>query len=163
MTDEQPLLDVPTPSTLPWSKSLRGGAVFVPGVPRPQGSHKAYVVNGHAKVVESNEHTNPWRADIHSAVREVITGDAIVYPTESVAVTLLFVMPRRKNEPKGVTPPHLRAPDTDKLARAAIDSLIGLVYSDDAQVTDIRARKRTARLGEPPGVHLYWRLGIDAD
>ena len=157
MTDEQMLLDVPTPGTLPWPASLQGAGVFVPGVPRPQGSHKAFVVKGHAHVTESNEETNPWRADIHAAVAEVTGTTMMVYPAGPVALTLLFVMPRRKNEPKRVTPPHLRAPDTDKLVRAAVDSLIGLVYSDDAQVVDIRARKRTARPGEPPGVHIHWR------
>ena len=133
--------------------------LFVPGTPQSQGSAKAFIVGGHAKVTHSNAaHLNPWRADVHAAVREEI-GDGIVYPDGPVVLAIAFVMPRRVAEPKRVTPPHLRAPDIDKLARAILDSVIGLVYADDSQVIDLHATKRTAEIGEQPGVFIDWSSG----
>lgn len=142
---------------LPWPASLTGtGRCFIPGTPIPQGSHKAYVVNGHANVTDDNPQTRPWRADIHAAVR-VATGLGIVFPAEPVALDLVFVMPRRAAEPKRVTPPHVRKPDADKLTRAVMDALAGLIYTRDQQVTCLHASKRTARIGETPGLHLQWK------
>lgn len=143
--------------TLPWPASLSGtGRCFIPGTPQPQGSHKAFIVGGYAKVTDSNKSLNPWRADIHAGVRAV-TGDQVVFPVEPVALAMVFVMPRRAAEPKRVTPPHIRKPDTDKLMRAVADALTGLIYRDDSQITDIHATKRTARIGETPGAHLQWK------
>lgn len=48
-------------------------------------------------------------------------------------------------------------PDTDKLSRAVLDALAGVVYAQDQQVTDMHATKRTARIGEQPGLHISWR------
>jgi Holliday junction resolvase RusA-like endonuclease len=145
------------PDLLPWPASLDPtGKVFVPGTPVPQGSHKAFIVGGYARITESNKAVNPWRADVHAAVRTV-TGNHLVFPVEPVALTLLFVMPRRATEPKRVTPPHVRKPDGDKLARAIADSLTGLIYRDDSQVTATTWRKRTASIGEIPGAHIEWR------
>lgn len=141
------------PDAVRWARAQ----VFVPGTPRPQGSHRAFVVKGFARVVEDNKKTNPWRADIHAATRAV-TGPVIVYPTEPVALVLVFVMPRRAAEPKRVTPAHVRKPDVDKLARAVLDALAGLIYTQDQQVTDLHAHKRTALPGETPGLHVHWRL-----
>jgi crossover junction endodeoxyribonuclease RusA len=141
---------------LPWPASLTGtGRCFIPGTPTPQGSHKAYIVGGFAKITDDNPKTKPWRADIHAAVREV-TGTGIVFPTEPVALSMVFVMPRRAAERKHPAP-HTRKPDSDKLVRAVLDALAGLIYTRDQQVTDIRASKRTARIGETPGAQIEWR------
>lgn len=135
--------------------------VFVPGSPVPQGSAKAFSVAGRARVTHSNGKTlNPWRADIHAAVRAVI-GDEIDIPEGPVRLTLEFRMPRRKAEPKRVTPPHTRKPDLDKLQRAVIDALIGLAYADDSQVTGINAYKYTAYVGQQPGVWIEWNRESD--
>lgn len=131
------------------------GQVFVPGRPVPQGSAKAFVVKGRAVVTSDNAKTNPWRADIHAAVRAVV-GDRIAYPEGPVALVLGFAMPRRASEPKRVTPPHTRKPDGDKLLRAVMDALTGLVYTDDAQVTSFVVDKRTAEIGVQPGVLIWW-------
>jgi Holliday junction resolvase RusA-like endonuclease len=133
------------------------GRCFVRGVPVPQGSKRGFVVGGRAVVVDANSKTKPWRADIHAHVLAEV-GTAVLYPEDiPVALDLLFVMPRRAAEPKRRTSPHVRKPDVDKLARAVLDALAGVVYARDQQVTDMRARKRTARIGEQPGLHLCWR------
>lgn len=148
------------PALLPWPASLDpGGSVFVPGVPTPQGSHRAFVVGGFARVTDDNPKTRPWRADVHAGVLAV-TGSRIVYPTEPVALHLLFVLPRRAAEPKRRLDPHTRKPDIDKLARATLDALSGLIYTRDQQVTRLHAHKRTAAPGEIPGAHIEWRPGV---
>ena len=146
------------PTLLPWPASLTAptGNVFVPGVPIPQGSHKAFIIGGHAKVTESNKALNPWRADVHAALRTLI-GNHIPIPEGPVAVDLAFTMPRRKTEPKRRTPPHTRKPDIDKLTRGILDAMTGLVFTDDAQVTYLRCTKHTAPLGDQPGVLITWR------
>lgn len=132
--------------------------VFVPGTPVPQGSAKAFSVAGRVRVMHSNgARLNPWRADIAVAVDRAI-GGAVVFPNdEPVALSLAFVMPRTKGERKD-TRPHTRRPDCDKLQRGVIDALQGLVYADDSQVVEIHAHKRTAELGEYPGVAIEWEL-----
>lgn len=138
-----------------------GGQCFVPGIPVPQGSKRGFVQNtpfgARAVIVDANKKTRPWRADITAHVRDSV-GPAVLYPADvPVALTMLFVMPRRAAEPKRVTPPHIRKPDTDKLSRAVLDALAGVVYAQDQQVTDMHAQKRTARIGEQPGLHISWR------
>lgn len=134
-----------------------GGQCFVPGTPVPQGSKRGFInPAGHVTIVDANTKTRPWRADITAHVRDAV-GPTLIYPAEiPVALTLLFVMPRRATEPKRLTPPHVRKPDLDKLSRAVLDALAGVVYAQDQQVIDKHARKRTARIGEQPGVHITW-------
>ena len=129
--------------------------VFVPGVPAPQGSAKAYVVQGRAIVTHDNDNTMPWRSQVASFIRQAI-GPGIAHPTGPVKVELLFLMPRRKAEPKRTTPAHTRKPDVDKLIRSCLDAMTGLIFSDDAQVTKVRAEKRTAHPGEQPGARITW-------
>lgn len=131
------------------------GWVFVPGVPVPQGSTKAFVRGGRAMVTHSNSKTMPWRADIQAHVRGEV-GSAIAFPEGPVSVGLRFVMPRRAAEPKRVTPAHTRKPDLDKLVRAVLDGLTGIVFTDDSQVVFVGAGKRTAAIGEQPGVRIQW-------
>jgi crossover junction endodeoxyribonuclease RusA len=136
--------------------------LFVPGKPAPQGSTRAYVVDGHANVVHDNPATMPWRALIAAMIRKR-NGPGITYPDGPVTVAARFVIPRRAHEPKRITPPHTRKPDADKLLRAGIDAMTGLIFTDDAQVTEIHGTKRTAAIGEQPGVHLRWARGGEAD
>lgn len=138
-------------------------SVFVPGIPAPQGSAKAYVMHTgtgktRAVVTHDNKHTMPWRDRVSAFVRDAI-GPGIVYPKGPVYVQITFVMPRRASEPKRRTSAHTRKPDADKLLRACLDSMTGLVFTDDAQVTSIVATKRTAAVGEQPGVSIIWGLG----
>ena len=131
-------------------------SVFVPGTPEPKGSTKSFATKT-GKVVTTNDNpdTKPWQATVASFVRQEI-GSAIVYPEGAVRIDLTFVMPRRSAEPKRFTPPHTRKPDLDKLVRAILDALSGLIYTDDNQVTCVNSSKRTAAIGEQPGVFILW-------
>lgn len=134
--------------------------LFIAGRPIPQGSTKAYVVKGRAHITADNPATKPWRAIVSTNVLDHIRrrrpGAGIVYPVGGVAVVALFVMPRRATEPIRTLPAHTRKPDLDKLVRSVFDACTGILWADDAQVTDLVTSKRTAAIGEVPGLHLRW-------
>lgn len=130
----------------------------VHGRPVPQGSVVAHVRNGKASIhYASGSGLAVWRNMVSAAARDAWTGDIYGGPIE-VAVT--FRMARPRNHYRNLQG-DLRAaardeqptvmPDLDKLIRAVLDSLTGIVYRDDAQVTRIEARKMYA---ESPGVDI---------
>lgn len=127
--------------------------LFVPGVPIPQGSMKAFVVKNRAIITSDNTKLKPWRNAIAIELVKTI-GLQIKYPTGPIQLGLWFVMPRRASEPKRVTPPHTRKPDLDKLIRAVCDALTGHAYTDDSQVISITTTKTTAAMDETPGVKI---------
>lgn len=125
--------------------------VFVPGKPAPQGS-KSY--KGHRGGVpilaESSKAVAPWRADIREHLLARHTGAQLLGP---LRVDLAFVMPRPTSAPKRSTPPAIKRPDLDKLARAVLDAVGSAgVWHDDSQVVQLHASKRIAEIGEPSGV-----------
>jgi crossover junction endodeoxyribonuclease RusA len=131
-------------------------SLFVPGTPAPQGSAKAFVIAGKARVTHANKNTMPWRTHVTAVAMEHFP--AIGWPRgEAVQMSVIFMMPRRSAEPKTFTPMHTRKPDLDKLQRAILDALTGVAFEDDSQVVEIHAEKRTARIGDQPGVHIYLR------
>jgi Holliday junction resolvase RusA-like endonuclease len=131
----------------------------VHGLPAPQGSKRA-IVNPHTKKVallESSARVAPWRSDIRDAAIDALTEayDGLPSPLPGpVAVELAFRFPRpqahygtgrnrRVLSPRAPIWPAGK-PDLDKLARAVLDALTGLVWVDDAQVVDLGLRKRYA-------------------
>ena len=127
-------------------------SVFIPGRPAPQGS-KRHLGNG--IMVESSKAVKPWRVDVAWAAREH-------FPTPlegPVRLELEFVMPRPKSTPKRSTPPAIKRPDVDKLARAVLDAITGVVVVDDSQIVELWATKRIAEIGEPSGVFLTAAVG----
>lgn len=72
-----------------------------------------------------------------------------------VSCHLVFVMRRPLSTPKRFTPPAVKKPDADKLARGALDALTSAgVWRDDSQVVDLHVTKRLAEIGETPGCHI---------
>lgn len=138
--------------------------VFVPGRPAPQGSKQArpiYKGRGTDKIftgaiaqVESSKALKPWRSDIRDHVRTEL-GDPFPPIEGPVRIDLTFVLPRPASTPKHTTPPAIKRPDIDKLARAVLDALgsAGL-FHDDSQVTQLYAEKRLAELNEASGCHI---------
>lgn len=124
-------------------------SIFVPGVPAPQGS-KSFKGRrgGKAILIESSKAVGPWRERValaaHSHARGLLGGP--------VSVDLAFVLPRPKSAPKRTTPPAVKRPDLDKLARAILDALTGVWFADDSQVIDLRATKQIAEIDGVPGV-----------
>jgi crossover junction endodeoxyribonuclease RusA len=120
---------------------------YVPGKPAPQGS-KRHV--GRGILVESSKELGPWRERVALAAHNAMLGQPLL--SGAITLTLDFVMPRPKSAPKRSTPPAVKRPDVDKLARAILDAITDVIIADDSQVVDLRATKRLAELGETPGV-----------
>ena len=114
------------------------------GVPRPQGS-KRHVGNG--RMVESSQHVAEWRdlvaltASVEQAGRPLIEGPVIV------DIIFGFGLPKRPGKRRSQDP-HAQRPDLDKLVRAVLDALTGVMYTDDSQVVELSARKVWVETGQ---------------
>lgn len=134
----------------------------VQGQPVAQGSKRAFVIKGRAVMTEASKHLKPWRTQIAAAAREQMGDAAPVH--DPVHVTLHFTFPRPKShygtgKNAGVLKPgsvywHATKPDADKLARAILDALTGVVYRDDSQVCLLTAGKS---YGESPSARVEVR------
>jgi Holliday junction resolvase RusA-like endonuclease len=125
--------------------------VFIPGIPKPQGSMRAFKAGGHISVVHGNGgELGVWRTAVTTGVAAA-WGDQPPLD-EPVAILATFHLPRPKSIPKRRRWPD-RLPDLDKLVRAVLDSMTGVAIADDARVVSIIARKHYAT-ERPAGLHL---------
>lgn len=130
--------------------------INVIGTPAPQGSKKAYVVNGHASLTESSAKVKPWRQDVVAAIHDVLAiEDWWAIPPGAVDVTIVFYIARPgyhfrtgryANELKPNAPTYVdKKPDLDKLVRSTLDAMTtSAVIRDDAQVARLAVEKRYA-------------------
>lgn len=127
---------------------------FVPGVPVPKGSAKAFINKrtGRAIVTQTNrDKQQPWASLIAFVAKE--KGGAII--DGPVSLTVHFFMPRPKNHYgtgknsavlKTEAPlNHTSKPDLDKLLRCVKDALTGVVWNDDSQVCWVECRKQYSK------------------
>ena len=108
---------------------MSGWGWYALGTPAAQGSKRMV---GRGIMIESSKALRPWRDTMAAAAFGA--GPKLEGP---VAVRLVFTVPRSKSAKKADVVPFRRAGDLDKLARAALDSVVtaGLL-NDDAQVAD---------------------------
>ncbi len=117
----------------------------VHGLPIPQGSTRAWVVNGKPIITSSAKGLTTWRR----LVADVAQNYAPKEPWEGpVGIELHFGIPKPKSAPKRRRVWPDKRPDLDKLTRAVLDALTYVVFADDSQVIDLRASKDYG----PPGV-----------
>jgi crossover junction endodeoxyribonuclease RusA len=124
----------------------------VPGFAAPQGSKRAVKLrNGRVVLLESSAKVKPYRAVFALVAREAWKE---LPATGAVAVELCFRFPRPKSHftSRGLLRPALplapTRPDLDKLCRAALDAMTGVVYVDDGQVAMIAASKEWGETAE---------------
>jgi Holliday junction resolvase RusA-like endonuclease len=131
----------------------------VHGDPLPKGSKTARIVNG--RVVGSYEAANMkrknrraggldrWMLAVAWAGKSAFSRQRTELLEEALGVTLTFYFER----PATVTRPMPSVkPDGDKLARAVLDALTGVLWKDDSQVTTLLVVKR---YGSSPGVGVH--------
>ena len=114
----------------------RGGAtgalvaVFVPGRPVTQGSMR---VLSRGRMTHDNPRLRGWRKAVGWMARSALGAQP---PTDdAVVVRCHFCLaPTRRSD----------APDLDKLVRAVLDALTGVVFTDDKQVVALDARRTMA-------------------
>ncbi len=117
--------------------------VWVDGTPRPQGS-KTSLGNGRMK--ESSRYVSAWRGYVGLLVGREWWGDPSDHPF-SVELVFEFGLPKRVRDGRQPGDPHLQTPDIDKLERAVLDALTGIVWADDCQVVAVHKTKRWCHRG----------------
>ena len=126
----------------------------VPGEAQPQGSGRAYTYKRKAekggglgaRIDSDNPKLKAWRTLVAWEARRVFRGAALKGPVRLMADCYL---PRPKTVKRAVpTVP----PDVDKICRGLADAMTGIVYQDDAQITQIKITKSYADRGTSPRV-----------
>ncbi len=112
------------------------------GKPVPQGSSKAFYVKslGRAVITSDNKRLKPWRQQVTESAM-ALHGEAIPddRPVE-VVLDFYFARPKSAKKRIGMTV----KPDIDKLIRAILDGIMGVLFRDDSQVVSVLARKHYA-------------------
>lgn len=150
--------------------------VTVYGIPKPQGSKRAFVVKGkdggnsRAVVVDDNKATlRTWRDDVKAATLDAMPYDwQRIDKPRAVFVVLAFGFDRPASHYgsgrnaailKASAPAfHTTKPDVDKLTRGILDALTSAgVYADDSQVIRLDVLKVYVPRNERPGVGIIIR------
>lgn len=127
------------------------------GTPQPQGSTRAFIPKGWNRpiITTDNAKLKPFRQEVAQtaliAMRE--RGAQMAARGIPIALTLGFFFDKPKSTRKSVRRKVSR-PDLDKLLRATLDALTGIVYADDSQVDEIRAVKA---FGSPVRLEIHVR------
>lgn len=143
-------------------------AFFVPGIPAPGGSKKAFraPATGSIVVKDDAKGNKAWRERVAYFARQAHADAPLAGP---LRLAMGFVLPRPKGHwgrgrnscrllPSAPEYPAVK-PDTTKLLRAAEDALKGILWRDDSQVVRQVVSKD---YGDTPGVHIEVRpMGRD--
>jgi crossover junction endodeoxyribonuclease RusA len=111
-------------------------------------------------MVEASKKTKPWREAVrheaHNAVLALPVGEPFAH-NKPCSVRIAFAFPRPKSHSgknglrASATSLHAQKPDIDKLCRAVLDAMTGVVFNDDAQVVALSAVRQWCEPGEQPG------------
>jgi len=127
---------------------------FVAGDPVPQGSVRAFTPKrgGRPILTSDNRGLKGWRNRIATEAQRA--SDSMT--SGPVMVEAHFRLVRPKSRPRRDQWPD-RKPDVDKLLRAVLDGLTGILIEDDNQVCSAVAFKTYATPGEQPGARIVLR------
>ncbi len=141
--------------------------IFLPGEPVAQGRGRAGVVyrkggvpvmvNGRPMVrVHDPEKSRSWKGTAQVHIQEAMAGEPLLEGPLRVEILAIFTCPKSAWKKRAPVPRrwHTGAKDTDNIAKAVLDSGLGVLYVDDGQVAELRVRKVIGAQGEAPGVHL---------
>jgi crossover junction endodeoxyribonuclease RusA len=126
---------------------------FVAGTPVTQGSKKIGRAGRFATLVETRDaELRPWREGVGAEARRWIEQhDTDLFPIagQPVSAWLYFGLQRPASAPKKrrTWPISARSGDVDKLSRAILDAITGILIADDAQVVNLHAIKDYDRPG----------------
>lgn len=135
---------------------------FVPGQPRSKGSTRSFMHSKSGKVVTlgMSTSTRSWQARVASFAAQRWTGGVSDKPFH---VTCVAVLDRPKShcgtgrnsarlkDDAPYYPTGHNTGDVDKLLRAVLDGLTGVVFKDDSQVVQARTVKRYIYVDDADG------------
>lgn len=128
---------------------------FVPGIPAPQGSKRATMPPGarFPRVIEDNEKTKPWRADVKVFAMHAMGGRT---PHDGpVKLSLVFRFPPTKAAAKHNDLWKTTTPDIDKLERAVLDAMTGVIFTNDSRVCHV---SKVKQYDAKPGLNVVAEL-----
>jgi len=128
------------------------------GVPKTQGSMRAIIARGTGRAIavhDQGPELRSWRTLVADAARQAHRGML----DGPLGMTMVFHLPMPTSRPDVLRTPKQRwqwlvpwrRPDLDKLERAVLDSLTGVLFHDDAQIVVVTKRKS---YGAEPGVEV---------
>lgn len=138
--------------------------IVIPGPPCAQGRGRAYYNRhlGRAMVVDPVK-SRSWKGAAQVHYQEALAragASAPLIPEGPVALDVVAVFTCPKSAPKrlsGSRRPKASRPDPDNLAKACLDAANGLLFTDDAQVAQLRVWKLIGYAGEAPYVEVTVR------
>jgi Holliday junction resolvase RusA-like endonuclease len=134
--------------------------LFIPGLPVPQPRAKATRRGSHAAIYTPTN-ADAWKAQIAHEVSAVVEAPMV----GALRVHLRFRFPRPKSHfgargLKSTAPTyHTTRPDVDNLAKAILDALRGIAWTDDGQVAILSVAKT---YHETPGVEIEVRKAVES-
>ena len=123
-------------------------SITIEGTARPQGS-KRHVGGG--RMIESSKHVAAWREWVRLKASQAMTEsrEEILSGPLAISILFLFDRPKKHSTTKGLRPEapnyHTSKPDVDKLLRAVLDAMTGVVFTDDSQVASVSCLKKYGR------------------
>ena len=124
---------------------------WIPGIPRPQGSKKAFIINKRAVLVDASVDNKSWRKTVTNHIENSPKFHQI---KGAVNVTFIFNMPRAASNTKKQM---IQKPDVDKLIRSCLDAMTdSAIIEDDCRVVSLSAQKLWADDNEPGVFIAVW-------
>lgn len=139
---------------------------FVPGHAKTQGSKRPHFPKTRSGRIIFDERLNPvftmvdsanWKGGKLDLWKKAVASEALVAVTQNgfgripkdvgVTVQFRFIFDRPKKVREGAD--HISRPDIDKLERAAIDAMAGIVYERDQQICSKISDKDYLRPHDP--------------
>lgn len=129
----------------------------VDGLPIPQGWVRAFSVRGVIHYAHGSPGLAKWRKSVADKAKQAAPFGTPTMAAVRVAIT--FDMPRPKDhrgahglKPWAIGAQVTKRPDLDRLIRAVLDAITGVLIVDDAQVVYLAAAKRYA---DSPGALVF--------
>jgi Holliday junction resolvase RusA-like endonuclease len=131
--------------------------LLVFGEPMPKGSKTAVVRNGKATLLdarrgESRKRYELWKTAVAVEARYAMRHSGPLDGPLAIVATFSLRRPKHESRDERTRTWHTVRPDADKLLRAVLDPLSGVVIADDARIAHVVVAKRYA-VGRP-GVHI---------
>ena len=131
---------------------MTGFSCFVRGVPQPQGSKTpGRRSDGTPFLREANPNLKDWRTAVGFVLQSEWHGPPLDGP---LSVEFNFGLLRPKSVSEKRRPHPTVKPDLDKLERAVMDALTGIVIVDDALVVELHSTKEYS---DEAGVSIFVR------
>lgn len=127
---------------------IKGGRLFVVKLEPMAQSRPRFARRGRGVVAYEEAKMKAWRAECSRLIKEVFNPEKPIEDSLKIDVTFFIRPPKYISEKKKLKE-KLKAeeifcskkPDIDNYLKALLDSMTGIIFKDDGQVVECRARK----------------------